>query len=307
MTSLFFRNLLKGNELSRPRFASPAYLAPSIVSALLLLAVPAMSQDEVAASEDVQEGASVSDEPLPEITAEGEVIEVSDNPDLSETTVIDLEALINLPASARLRREADENTAQPNSVFDNAELRARYLGEKPRFVYIPKGVDPMIIPWIRERIVVGELIGDAQAEFDAAKREATKDLQIAAATKVLRKVEGIAAEYPSNNRLADIQKMADDIRAYLLSLTVETIDTDTTTRPIVAREIQLPTWVRENTRGIIIDPIEPEKSITLVGDLILRQGDVVERFPAVRVKSIQERRVIFEFQQTEHVVLVETN
>jgi hypothetical protein len=307
MTSLFFRNLLKGNEASLPRFATTTRLAPGIVSALLILTLPVFAQDEVLAADDVQEGASVSEEPFPDSTLEGEVLEVTDNPDLSETTVIDLEALINLPASARLRREADENAAQPNSVFDNAEVRARYLGEKPRFVYIPKGVDPMIIPWIRERIVVGELIGDAQNEFDAAKRESTKDLQIAAATKVLRKVEGIAAEYPSNNRLADIQKMADDIRAYLLTLTSETPDDGRPEKPVIAREIQLPTWVRENTRGIIIDPIEPEKSIALVGDLILRQGDVVERFPAVRVKSIQERRVIFEFQQTEHVVLVETN
>lgn len=264
----------------------------------------AFAQDDATSSEEMPSTEAVAQEgeaPLEDAAGQ----EISDT-----TTVIDLEALINMPQSARLRREADEDPNNPRSLFESSELKKAYLGDKPRFVYIPRGSDPMIIPWIRERIVVGEILDDVQQEFESIRRETNPEIAVASASKLLRKTEGIAAEYPSTNRLDEVQKLSDSIRAYVMKLTTKEPEVDTSsvvTAPQPPREAILPPWIRENTRGVIVDREALDQSVVLVGDLILTEGQSVDRYPSVKVKDIQDRRVIYEFQQTDHVVMVESN
>lgn len=277
-------------------------------------AVVAVAQESGSTNEPPTEATSAS-QPTTEDSAdpqlqESPVVNEEEESSISDTTtVIDLEALINLPASARLRREADENPDKPRSLFDSTEIRSAYLGITPRYVYIPRGVDPMIIPWIRERIVVGELLEDTQSEFDALRRETNPEIALATARKVLRKTESIATDYPNTNRLPDVQKLSDEVRVFIDQLTkpVDNVVDDNTEIKAPKVTVVLPIWVRENTRGIIYDRENIDNSVVLVGDFIVTEGQQIERYPTVTVKDIQDRRVIYEFQQTEHVVIVESN
>ncbi|MGF1572495.1 MAG: hypothetical protein ACFCU1_05430 [Sumerlaeia bacterium] len=285
------------------------------IAAMLLLALGISSSAAFAQDEEIDDTTITGEtvESVEDVEAFEEEFTESLEPEvvLESTTVIDLETLINLPSGARLRREADEDLRNPRSLFENDQARDEFLGKAPRFVYIPRGVDPMIIPWIRERIVVGELLDDVQEEFDTVRAEPTKDVAVASARTLLRKTESIAAEYPTSNRIAEIQKISDEIRTHINMLTevavANTSDQQVTEIAPPSREVILPIWVRENTRGIISDREDDNGSLVLVGDFIIGKGETVELYPGVRVKEIQDRRVIYTYQQTEHVVMVESN
>jgi hypothetical protein len=210
------------------------------------------------------------------------------------TTVDDIEQLIQLPPSARLKRESDEDPTKPDAIFSDQGTREKLLGKAPKFVYIPVGQDPMIIPWIREQIVVKEKMDDALRLLEEAKK--TKTLEPAqAALDALREIQ---TKYPNNDKANEVAALAQTIETFLASPPDEGYGPASTKAP-------LPEWVRKNTTGVVLDRNTPSESIVLVGDFLLKRGDRVERFPAVVVKDILPQRVIYEYQGTEYAVPVQ--
>lgn len=223
-----------------------------------------------------------------------------------ETTVFDLEQYINMPAGARLRRESEEDLNNPTAIFADPETRREFFGEAPPYVYIPQGVDPMIIPWIRNDIVASELLRDVQNAFNKAK--GLDD--IAAARSAAQKLEALITQYPETSSVEDAQKLNTEMRTWITTMTAEKPvgpegPVENVPRPV---NIDLPSWVVSNTRGVIVDNMNPNQSVVLVGDLILKPGDsLTGQFAAVSVKEVSNQTVIYEYLDIDHVVLVESN
>lgn len=219
------------------------------------------------------------------------------------TTVQDIENLIQLPPTARLKREADEDPLNPDSIFSSPEMREALLGSKPKFVYIPVGVDPMIIPWVREQIVVKEKLADAKRLLEQARNSRSKE-PAESALGVLAELQDM---YPNTESGPDIAKLRTDIESYIANPPHEQAGTDDPLQAPDAQraEVRLPEWIRRNTQGILLDRENPGESIVLVGDFLLRRGDRIERFPTVVLKDILPQQVIYEYQDREFQVPVQ--
>lgn len=233
-----------------------------------------------------------------------------ENSDNQNLTIEDLEGFINLPSSAQLRRESDEDLTNPRDVFSNEALRQEYLGNQPDYVYIPEGVDPMIIPWIRNQIVAGELMQDARDAFSRAQE--TGD--VLAAQSIVRNLEEISTKYPDAPQIADAQSLVEEISNWILGMQPKDDGSDDNKGPEIVEpapitpNLPLPSWVKDNTTGVIVDTENPEDSVVLVGDFILREGEsLVDRYAGVSVKEIAAQQVIYEYNNREHAVIVESN
>ncbi len=219
-----------------------------------------------------------------------------------EASVPELEALISLPQQARLAREADEDLASPRNLFESEAVRRALLGDDPKFIYIPEGTDPMIIPWVRATIVAAELYADAEKIFLEAASRGDQE----AAKRALPKLEGIRDNYAE---AADAGKAQ-----ALLARVEEFLDRDPSDKNQTVVEVpvapigtgELPQWITTNTTGILLDLDTPTESLIVVGDYLLSQGDIVARYPDVSVKEIRDQQVVFEYQGRDYIVQVKT-
>jgi len=216
-----------------------------------------------------------------------------------EDSVPELEALIALPPMARLGREADEDLGKPRNLFESAEARRSLLGDNPRFIYVPEGTDPMIIPWIREAIVASELYADAEKIYKEAQPQGDKE----GAKRALEKLVEIQAKYSDSA----VAQAAATLKAQVQTFIDATAGGPTgPTGPTKAATV-LPPWVLTNTNGILLDLEDPSQSIVLVGDYILRTGDALPRYASVKVKEIRAQQVVYDYEGTEHLVQVKSN
>jgi len=215
-------------------------------------------------------------------------------------TVEYIESLMALPPAAQLGREADEDLENPRNLFENEQVREALLGETPRFVYFPVGVDPMIIPWVRNQIVVRERADDARKLLESAQQEGERDL----ARQALDLIDTLDEDYPEAAAAENIEQLRGEIVAF-----IESPQTDQIVQgpgaEIQEPKVELPPWIPNNTRGVLLDRENPRQSSVLVGDFILGLGDRIERFPLVVVKEILPQQVIYEYQDTEFIVQVE--
>lgn len=275
--------------------------APYILAVIATLALsPAhlWAQDEPAiADEPIIEIDQDSPQPPDEIVFEEPMI-VDEPLDEIGTTVEDIEALISLPPQARLGREADEDLNSPFNVFQSEADIELLLGPQPRYVYFPEGVDPMILPWVRDQIVVQERTEDARRLFNTARNQNDRNGAQRAAD-ILAELQDKFPEVAGAN--PDITRLKQDIDRY-----VSQLDPNAPPPPMpVAESEQLPRWVVSNTRGVMLDRDHPRDSYVLVGDFILQEGDAVDLFPAVTVKEILPQKVVFELNGIEHIVPVQ--
>lgn len=207
-----------------------------------------------------------------------------------DASVSELEQLIGAPGGVRIR-EFQEDLENPPNLFDSDERIQDIFGDTPRFIYFPEGVDPMIIPWVRERIVAEELFEEAR---------------VATANQDWERALGILAEirenYPNTEHgqrapaeLARVQGLRDAERAP----TTETAEPDLPVAP-EAQQVVLPNWIAQNTNGVMLS----EDPIVIVGNDFLRIGDRVPRYSSVIVKAISESEVVYEFQNQDFAVEV---
>ncbi|MDK2970361.1 MAG: hypothetical protein PWP23_116 [Candidatus Sumerlaeota bacterium] len=262
------------------------------------------------------EGVMLDDqEAMDDYTTEGEEYTEGANaeqPDLEEptafgfeeigTTVQDIENLIQLPPTARLKREADEDPLNPESIFSSPEIREALLGSKPKFVYIPVGVDPMIIPWVRQQIVVKEKLADAKRLLEQARNNKTKE----PAETALGILHELQEQYPDTESAPEIGKLTSEIESFIAKPLASDDDLmGADSQMPGGEEIRLPEWIKRNTSGILLDRESPSESIVLVGDFLLKRGDRIERFPTVVLKDILPQQVIYEYQDREFRVPVQ--
>lgn len=214
-----------------------------------------------------------------------------------ELSVGELQQMLNLPPSARIRKEYQEDLENPPSLFELGDEEAilDLFGKKPPFVYFPVGVDPMIIPWVRARVIAEELFEEAS---------------VAIANKDFEKAEDILTEirekYPETEVAPQVPQQLQRVR----SLIAQSKEPGVTPTPTPTRdtgpspgteETILPPWVRENTTAVMI----ADKRTVMVGNDFLTIGEAVPRYPSIRVKEITTQEVIFDFQDKEFTVTVD--
>lgn len=210
-----------------------------------------------------------------------------------EVTVGELQELLNQPSSSMIK-EYQEDLQNPPSLFDmeDQETIKRIFGEKPRFIYFPEGVDPMVIPWVRARTIAEELFQEATVAAANQDYDKAKD--------VLR---GIREEYPETptaanvpkeleriNRLQEEKRLA-ELRERQQNMTRGEIVPDRAPEP-EKTEVVFPDWVTKNTTGVMLS----DQPTVIVGNDFLAVGDSVPRYPTVRVKSITPSEVVFSYQ-----------
>lgn len=262
-------------------------LAVLAAIAALALVPAAHAQDEAPTD------APAAEVPAEDAPAETAPEEEAPAPEATEGSVpLDrIAELIALPPGAQLGREADENLENPGrGVFGDESVAKQILGEKPRFIYYPKGADPMIIPWVRDAIVAAEKFADAEKAIAAGQLETARDLLKEIATKFpdtaeAKKAPDLVAQL--DRRIQDINNPPEG------GVTTIARPDDT--------GAELPKDVRERTNGVVFSA-NPR---VLVFDFILAEGDRVPRYPGIRVKKITESEVIYEFQGKDFPVPVD--
>lgn len=243
-------------------------------------------------------------------------VEVMTEEELEEigTTVQDIERMIQLPPPAQLGQEADEDLENPRSIFRDKAVREALLGPEPDHVYIPSGIDPMIIPWVRERIVVEEKLKEARDLFDKAQkqitsRDKTEEMHREAqrtAERAQTILEELQENYPEATQANQVEQLSRSVQQVLAMKYTDEGTFDPTRAPeIEERVVELPPWVIENTDGILLDRDDPRESLVLLDDQLLRPGDRLKRYSAITVKEVLPQQVIYDYQGSEFIVKVD--
>lgn len=236
-----------------------------------------------------------TEEPEP-ATDDDMTVDLSDTPrtfelDMTniEASVSELQRLLNLPATGQLR-EYQEDPANPRSIFTSESDIQRIFGDRPRFIYFPEGVDPMIIPWVRERIASEEMwqeagIARANGDFDRA---------IGLLRELRERFPGTEA---GGRAPAEINRVLREREEANRPVVAD--QPDLPTAPVEADPV-LPDWVKNNTSGIMLG----DTPRVIVGNDFLTEGDPVPRYASVHVKTIRDSEVVYVYQDREFTVEV---
>jgi hypothetical protein len=190
-----------------------------------------------------------------------------------------------------LGSEADERTTKTLDLFQDPSVM-RMLGETPRFVYdAADRPDPMIFPPVRNAAIFAELSLRAEKLM-----EENKLVDAVVLYDRIVKLEDPRYLAQARDKRAAIMAMIEESQRpadIVLEMPVEVV-------------IELPAWVSENTKGVIAGD-GGSASICLVGDSLLKAGDVVPSYPNVRVVEITKEKVVYEISDQRFEVKVKGN
>lgn len=238
------------------------------------------AQDDLPVMEE-ETSSEMMDEGTTELpTGDGENVEL---------TVGELEQLLNLPSAATLR-EIDIDPSQPSNLFTQERIAQIFQGQ-PDFVYLPKGQDPMIIPWVRMRVMAQELWQDATIAV------ANRDYQ--QALEILRRIREQTPNTEEAEKAPQEMARVERLMREAADGVAQPDPRDTAQAPEI-RQAELPEWIVQNTTGVMMG----DRPVVIVGNDFLRVGDVVPRYAAVRVKSVSESEVVYVYQNKEFNVEV---
>jgi hypothetical protein len=220
--------------------------------------------------------------------------ELTTNQAGTEASVSELQRILNLPTFATIK-EYQEDLTNPRSIFPSASAEiSEIFGSDPEFIYFPEGVDPMIIPWVRERIVAEELF--AEAGIARANRDFDKAI---ATLRELR--EKYPSTEPGQKAAAELARVMEEREAAMRPTRNPTPQREEFPAvPAAPADPVLPAWVAQNTSGVILGT----RPVVVVGNDFLTEGDAVPRFASVKVKSIRESEVVYTYQDKEFPVEV---
>lgn len=226
--------------------------------------------------------AEVPNEPTPDTGAE---IANAPNPAIggeAEGSLLPAKGTVGLPMAPEkgdkkgktqinLGKESEEKPTFAD-LFKNPEVLGM-LGQNPRFVYDPANrPDPMIFPPVRNSAIYMELTKVAD-KFVAEKK-------FDEALKVYQKI----LDLKDRRFLVDTRNKMAALESSLGSVATAALESS---KPAHA---ELPPWVRDNTRGILLAQVQP---MCLVGDYMLKAGDAVPSYPEVHVTAITKEKVTY--------------
>lgn len=253
--------------------------------------------------------AAAQDDDIPNVPmTEEEFIEETAEDDEEgsvEFTLDEIQQLMSLPDSG-INKEYQENLENPQGIFgtDEDEIR-RIFGDRPPFIYYPEGVDPMVIPWVRERVIAKERFAEAEVarqnrDFDKAK-QIYREIQ----EQYPDTVEGQQAPLA----IAAIDELLEE-EAKALAAAQRQPEPEQDAEPQIVLpqvpvepEVTLPQWVRQNTTGVLVR--DDGDNLVIVDNEFLRVGDPLPRYALIRVEEISPSTVIYNYQNKRFDVPVE--
>ncbi len=289
-------------RLSFARWTGAAAALAGLVA--FCLAILPMSRRGIAAEEIPPEPPTstlIPSEPVPPVIVneppgEAPVVAVTE----TSPTAAALEGgIIPIEDEGSPSREMDETA--PVNIFADPAIVAKLLVPRKVFLYDAKGRrDPMIIDWIRTEIVNSELMAQAQTYIAEATQTTDPEARKARYLLAIQELDRVIKTDPTSHQGKQAQAMKDKVRALI----------DQTTRAAqksaeVTKPPELPPFVPANTRAIVLDQSPRHNHLVLVADDLLRVGDVVPKYPEVKVVEINRNTVVYEYKGTRVTVMVE--
>lgn len=197
--------------------------------------------------------------------------------------------IMTIPSVKQPTRESDE-TGQARSIINDPEVK-RLLKHPPDFIYNPAELkDPMIVPWIRNTILVKEFVQNLQKLIRERRFENAKSL--------INQIRELLPEVtePVVSKDAEIQ-------IALANQEIMKTGSSTTTEgpgltgapPIETPVITMPSWIETHVGGVIWQPKAEERTV-LIGDDILKEGDKIPRYPDAVVQKINDKSVVVSYR-----------
>jgi hypothetical protein len=190
------------------------------------------------------------------------------------------------PPSALRRgaREMDETT--PTELFRNEELR-RLLGESPSVVYevVYEGKplpDPMIIPWVRNAMVLRERYEEAVALLAQNRLQQGREALLA-----------IITEFPNTDYARQAQELLKKLEEESAQPKAPTAVVQATPTP-APLQIMVDPAVRVGS--ILVDARNPDENRVMINGRAYKAGDVIRGFANHRVVKVLDGAVIIEVE-----------
>jgi hypothetical protein len=186
---------------------------------------------------------------------------------------------IGLDDAAKLGLESDDKpAASATDLMKNPEIQ-RLLGDRLRFTYDSNGLqDPMMVPWVRNAAIFGELNAAAEAAVQAN--------QLDKATEFYKRVLALGDARYTDVVTGKLTEIAGKKNAQAMALLASN------PQAAVDLPVELPNEVRESTTAVLVGSGQPPQC--LVGSDMLGVGQTVPKFPNVRVASIEKDKVVFQ-------------
>lgn len=270
-----------------PRSAMSAVPADTVSEAEKLVAPPGA---KVQSTEDAMLGPGAIVVPTPAVTIAGDKLVVGD-----ETTseIVDVKTgaellrKLNIVAPSKLvpkgKRESDETT--PTELFRQEEIR-RLLGEAPTVIYqvsydgrpLP---DPMIIPWVRNAVVLKERFDEAVALLAQNRIQQGREALLA-----------IITEFPNTDYARQAQELLQKLQEEMAQ-PKERPSARPTPTPMT---VQIMVDPNVRVGSILLDTRHPEESRVMINGRPYRAGDMIRGFPNHRVVKVMDGAVVLEVQ-----------
>jgi hypothetical protein len=162
-----------------------------------------------------------------------------------------------------------QDTGVLTNLFEDPNV-LRLLGDEPRFVYRAVNMpDPMLFPPVRNAAIYAELTLEAQNLIERGQLEEAQERYV----RILE-LDDRRYNLEMRNKIEQLNRRIGRERVAI--------------QGNVEPEVRLPPWVRQNSRGILYEENDP---MALVGDFVLRVGDVVPSFPDVKIESISKHSI----------------
>jgi len=196
--------------------------------------------------------------------------------------------IMTIPSVKQPTRESEES-AKSRNIINDPEVK-RLLKHPPDFIYNPAELkDPMIVPWIRNTILVKEFVQNLQKLVKEHRLENAKAL-ISQIKELLPEVTELDVSKDAETQIALAQQEIDKPAPYpppgpgpIGEPAIET--------PIIT----MPSWIETHVGGIIWQPKAEERTV-LIGDYILKEGEKIPRYPDAVVQKINDKSVVVSYR-----------
>jgi hypothetical protein len=247
--------------------------------------------EKVQTTEESDLGVQGAAVPAPPIQVTGDKIVIKDE---KTSEVLDVKSgaellkKLNIVAPAKVAakgaREADETT--PTQLFQQEEIR-KLLGESPTVVYqvvydgkpLP---DPMIIPWVRNAVILKERFDEAVALLAQNKIQQGREALLA-----------IITEYPNT----EYARQAQELLKKLQEETAQPQERGVLAQPTpTPPPVQIMVDPNIHVSSILIDLKNPEENRVMINGRAYRAGDTIRGFSNHRVVKVLDGAVVIEVQ-----------
>jgi hypothetical protein len=180
----------------------------------------------------------------------------------------------------------DDGSMFASDLFKRAEIR-KLLGDEPKFIYNPRDKsDPMLMPWVRNAAIFKEL-----SELAEKYIEQDELVQAVEVYNKILKMDDPRYTAEVRQKLGILAKQLDEA-----DLALNLVNN----AEIAGAKVDLPHWVLDNTTGII--DAGGLDNVCLVGEHLLKVGDVIPDYPNIIVQSISGDSVVYVLNDTEFTV-----